>query len=65
MQFGHAEKASQPADEVPLLIYFAVRAWRNHYSSINYDPIEMMGLFWHFVDIVWVFIFPLFYLIER
>jgi len=50
---------------IPLLVYFTIRAWQNHYSSVNYDSVENMGLFWHFVDIVWVFIFPLFYLIER
>jgi cytochrome c oxidase subunit III len=31
----------------------------------RYDVIEMTGLYWHFVDIVWIFLFPLLYLIER
>lgn len=48
-----------------VLVYFVFRAWQNHYSSENYDSVEMMGLYWHFVDIVWVFIFPLYYLIDR
>jgi cytochrome c oxidase subunit 3 len=48
-----------------VLVYFVIRAWQNHYSSDNYDSVEMMGLYWHFVDIVWVFIFPLYYLIDR
>ena len=30
-----------------------------------YTPIEMFGLYWHFVDIVWIFLFPLLYLIDR
>ena len=30
-----------------------------------YNPIEVVGLYWHFVDIVWIFLFPLLYLIGR
>ena len=30
-----------------------------------YTPVEMFGLYWHFVDIVWIFLFPLLYLVER
>jgi cytochrome c oxidase subunit 3 len=30
-----------------------------------YMPVEMTGLYWHFVDIVWIFLFPLFYLIPH
>jgi cytochrome c oxidase subunit III len=35
------------------------------FSSKYYTPIEMAGLYWHFVDIVWVFLFPLLYLVDR
>ena len=31
----------------------------------DYTPVEMAGLYWHFVDLVWIFLFPLLYLIER
>ncbi|MCB0165781.1 MAG: cytochrome c oxidase subunit 3 [Anaerolineae bacterium] len=48
-----------------ILAIITVKAMRGFYSSVNYDTIEIMGLYWHFVDIAWVFIFPLFYLIER
>lgn len=48
-----------------VLTYLTIRAWRGAYGSLNYDMIENAGLYWHFVDIAWVFIFPLFYLIER
>jgi cytochrome c oxidase subunit 3 len=34
-------------------------------TSIYYTPIEAGGLYWHFVDIVWVFLFPLLYLVDR
>jgi cytochrome c oxidase subunit 3 len=50
---------------IGVLAYFVIKALRNHFSSVNYDPVEMVGLYWHFVDIAWVFIFPLYYLIDR
>jgi cytochrome c oxidase subunit 3 len=48
-----------------VLTYLAIKSWRGFYTGLNYDDIENAGLYWHFVDIAWVFIFPLFYLIER
>jgi cytochrome c oxidase subunit 3 len=38
---------------------------RNRFSAEWYTPVEMIGLYWHFVDIVWIFLFPLLYLIGR
>jgi cytochrome c oxidase subunit 3 len=49
---------------IPILIVLAVMANRNHFSRQYYTPVEMMGLYWHFVDIVWIFLFPLLYLIH-
>ena len=46
-----------------LLITLIVMAVRNRFSSRWYTPVEMIGLYWHFVDIVWIFLFPLLYLI--
>jgi len=46
----------------------SVLAWissRLHFSSEYHTPLEMAGLYWHFVDIVWVFLYPLLYLIDR
>jgi cytochrome c oxidase subunit III len=40
-------------------------AWRGKYSSNYYTPIENAGLYWHFVDVVWIYLFPLLYLIDR
>ena len=48
---------------VGLLAWIGIAAWRNHFSPQYYTPVEMVGLYWHFVDIVWVFLFPLLYLI--
>jgi cytochrome c oxidase subunit III len=48
-----------------LLIWMALRAWRGEFSAGYYTPVEMVGLYWHFVDVVWIFLFPLLYLIGR
>lgn len=45
------------------LMVIAIRLWRGHYEkSRNYQIVEIVGLYWHFVDLVWVFIFAFFYL---
>lgn len=41
----------------------AFMAWRGKFSSEWYTPVELTGLYWHLVDIVWIFLFPLLYLI--
>lgn len=40
-------------------------AWKGYYTPDYYMPVEMSGLYWHFVDIVWIFLFPLLYLLGR
>ena len=40
-------------------------AWRGKFDAHYYTPVEMSGLYWHFVDIVWIYLFPLLYLIDR
>jgi cytochrome c oxidase subunit III len=40
-------------------------AWRGRITSEYAGPIEISGLYWHFVDIVWIFLFPLLYLLGR
>ncbi|MES1255182.1 MAG: cytochrome c oxidase subunit 3 family protein [Acidobacteriota bacterium] len=40
-------------------------SWRGTINADYYNPIEISGLYWHFVDIVWIFLFPLLYLIGR
>ena len=40
-------------------------AWKGKFDSHYYTPVEMSGLYWHFVDIVWIFLFPLLYLVNR
>jgi cytochrome c oxidase subunit 3 len=46
-----------------VLTVLVVMAARNKFSSEYYAPLEISGLYWHFVDIVWIFLFPLLYLI--
>ena len=46
-----------------LLTYLVVQARRRVFHANYYTPVEMIGLYWHFVDVVWIFLFPLLYLI--
>ncbi|MEZ4702464.1 MAG: cytochrome c oxidase subunit 3 family protein [Rhodothermales bacterium] len=46
-----------------LMTWLAIRAARGHFSSEWYTPVELTGLYWHIVDIIWIFLFPLMYLI--
>jgi cytochrome c oxidase subunit 3 len=46
-----------------ILTTLLVMAMRNRFSPEWYTPVEISGLYWHFVDIVWIFLFPLLYLI--
>lgn len=39
------------------------RASKRHFYSGYYTPLEMTGLYWHLVDLIWIFLFPLFYLV--
>jgi len=48
---------------IPILLVIAHAAWRGRYSPEYHTPVELVGLYWHFVDIVWIFLFPLLYLI--
>jgi cytochrome c oxidase subunit 3 len=50
---------------IGLLGALAWQAWRGRFSSDDYAPVELIGLYWHFVDIVWIFLFPLLYLLGR
>jgi len=48
-----------------LLIATAILAWKGRFSPQNHNFVEGVGLYWHFVDIVWIFLFPLLYLLGR
>ena len=44
------------------LLIVAIRVLKGKYEHTNYEIVEITGLYWHFVDLVWVFIFAFFYL---
>ena len=46
-----------------LITWLLIRTGQGHFSPEYYTPIEMTGLYWHLVDLIWIFLFPLFYLI--
>jgi len=50
---------------IGLLSWLVVGTMRGRFSSAYHTPVEITGLYWHFVDIVWIFLFPLLYLVER
>ena len=47
-----------------VLVPIILQAWCGGFSAEWYTPVELFGLYWHFVDIVWIFLFPLMYLIH-
>jgi cytochrome c oxidase subunit 3 len=50
---------------VALLAVLVVQSRKGWYGAGYYTPVEVSGLYWHFVDIVWIFLFPLLYLFGR
>jgi cytochrome c oxidase subunit 3 len=48
-----------------ILTTLLVMARRGRFTASYSTPVEISGLYWHFVDIVWIFLFPLLYLIGR
>jgi len=48
-----------------LLLWLIVQSLKGRFDANYNTPVENIGLYWHFVDIVWIFLFPLLYLINR
>jgi cytochrome c oxidase subunit 3 len=46
-----------------LLIWITIRANRGEFSHAFFTPVDLIGLYWHLVDLIWIYLFPLFYLI--
>lgn len=44
--------------------WLILRASRGEFGPKYYTPVDLVGLYWHIVDLVWIFLFPLFYLID-
>ncbi len=50
---------------VGLLTWLILKARKNEFTAQYNTPVDLVGLYWHFVDIVWIFLFPLLYLLGR
>ncbi len=50
---------------IGIFTVLTVKAWRGRFTSLYHTPIELAALYWDFVEIVWIFLFPLLYLIGR
>ena len=72
--FGHTPRAStfylitsfhgfHVFSGVCFLLVTLFRTWRGHFADGNYNDIEICGLFWHFVDLIWILVFTFVYLI--
>ena len=48
-----------------LLTFLIIYSAKGRYDPEYHSPVEVIGLYWHFVDIVWIFLFPLLYLLGR
>jgi len=46
-----------------VLLWLAVRAYRRHYTAAHHTTLEMGTLYWHLIDVVWIFLWPILYLI--
>jgi cytochrome c oxidase subunit 3 len=49
---------------IGVLSWILIRAKRSEFSSAYYTPVELVGLYWHIVDMIWIYLFPLYYLIQ-
>jgi cytochrome c oxidase subunit 3 len=50
---------------VGIFLWLLQAAWKGRFTPQYNTPVEIGGLYWHFVDIVWIYLFPLLYLIDR
>ena len=47
-----------------VITWLLIGAIKGKYHSRYYTPVDLVGLYWHVVDLVWIYLFPLFYLID-
>ena len=48
---------------IGILIWLLFPSWKGRFDASYHNPLEITGLYWHFVDLVWIFLFPLLYLL--
>lgn len=49
---------------VAVLTWILIRAMKGEFNSNYYTPVDLAGLYWHLVDLIWIYLFPLLYLIQ-
>jgi cytochrome c oxidase subunit 3 len=49
---------------IGILTWILLRAKKGEFSNTYYTPVELVGLYWHVVDMIWIYLFPLYYLIQ-
>jgi cytochrome c oxidase subunit III len=50
---------------IGLVLWIMIAGLQGAYGPMYYSPVENVGLYWHFVDLVWIYLFPLLYLISK
>lgn len=50
---------------IVVIFWLLIRAMLGHFNPQNFMAVEITGLYWHFVDLVWIYLFPLLYLADR
>jgi cytochrome c oxidase subunit III len=48
-----------------ILTWLLIQSYKGRFSAAYMTPVDIAGLYWHFVDVIWIFLFPLLYLIDR
>ena len=49
---------------IGLMYWLVRRSAKGHFDHAYYTPVELVGLYWHIVDMIWIYLFPLYYLIQ-
>ena len=49
---------------IGLLSWILMRTRKGEFSHTYYTPVDLVGLYWHIVDLIWIYLFPLYYLIQ-
>ena len=49
---------------IGVLTWILIRAKRGEFTASYYTPVDLVGLYWHLVDLIWIYLFPLYYLIQ-
>ena len=47
-----------------VITWLLIRAIKGEFSASYFTPVDLVGLYWHLVDIIWIFLYPLLYLIH-